>query len=40
VEGGSSPAKMIQKQTFSEAKEIHKMLQWIRMGFKERQWIE
>jgi hypothetical protein len=40
VEEGNSLAKVIQKWVLVEAKEIHKMLQWIWMGSKERQWAE
>jgi hypothetical protein len=36
VEGVSSLAKVTQKQTLVEAKEIQKMLIWIRMASKER----
>jgi hypothetical protein len=40
VEGGSSLAKMTQKQALVEAKEIQKMLKWIWMASKKRQWGE
>lgn len=35
-----SLAKVSQKQTLVERKEIQKMLKWIHMGFKERDWPE
>jgi hypothetical protein len=40
VEGGSSLTKVTQKQALVEAKEIQKMLKWIQMGSKKRQWAE
>jgi hypothetical protein len=40
VEEGVSPAKVIQKRALAEGNEITKMLQWIRMGAKERQLVE
>ncbi len=35
-----SLAKVSQKQTLVEKKEIYKMLKWIHMGSKEQEWAE
>ncbi len=40
VEEGVSSAKVTKKWALAEGNEITKMLQWIRMGTKERQWVE
>ncbi len=40
VEEGVSLAKVTKKRALVEGNEITKMLQWIRMGAKEWQWVE
>jgi hypothetical protein len=39
VEEGNSLAKVIRKRAPTKTKENQKMLQWIQMGSKDRQWV-